>query len=45
MFPVPLELKYSYGCMFSCKVISIVYKITVLGTLFTKGITNKLVLC
>lgn len=45
MFPVPLELKDGYGGMFSYTVISIVNKITVLGTLFTEGITTKIVLC
>lgn len=45
MFPVPLELKDSHGGKFSYTVISIDNKITVLGTLFTEGITIKLVLC
>lgn len=40
-----LGAKDNYGGKFSYTVISIDNKITVLGTLFTEGITNKLVLC
>lgn len=45
MFPGPLELKDSNGGMFSYTLIIIDNKITVFSTLFTEGITNKIVLC